>query len=187
MRRVCTRTVDGAAQAGGAPIGIGIRGLTPSLSFRAMGFSTAHLAGASIHRGGSTRLRSSDMDMDTADMVGTAGMVDTSTITSVKTLVTGGRALTMQQDAVTPTASITEQDLQEGVSIPAPRWLAAGAASEDSAAVELVVAASMAVDFTGAAVFMEAVAVEAIGEITIKHLCHNSCKQSRWGDSQRGR
>ncbi|MFZ1142153.1 MAG: hypothetical protein WAN76_23475, partial [Candidatus Sulfotelmatobacter sp.] len=105
-------------------------------------------------------------------------------------------ALTMQQDAVTPTASITEQDLQEGVSIPAPRWLAAGAASEDSAAVELVVAASMAVDFTGAAadsteegaaVFMEAVAVEAIGEITIKHLCHNSCKQSRWGDSQRGR
>jgi len=117
MRLACTPRMDGAAQAGGEPIGIGIPGLTPSLSSRAMGFSIARSAGASILRGRSIRLRSSGTDMGTADT--DAGTV-TITITSVQMPVTGDSALTMLEDAVMPTASIAERDRQEAVSIPDP-------------------------------------------------------------------
>jgi hypothetical protein len=124
MRLACTPRMDGAAQAGGEPIGIGIRGLTPSLSFQVTGFSIARSAGVSILRGGYIRLRSSgtDMgtagtDMGTADTDTDAGTV-TITITSVQTRVTGDPALTMSEDVVMPTASIAERDRQEGDSIP---------------------------------------------------------------------
>jgi type II secretory pathway pseudopilin PulG len=127
---ICTRRTDGAAQAGGEPIGIGIPGLAPSLSFRATGFSTAPSAGVFIHRGGYIRLRSSGTDMDTVGM-GT----DTTTIISVQTPVTWVRVLIMWEDAVTHTASITERDPQEAVSIPELGWLAERAAPGDSVAV----------------------------------------------------
>jgi hypothetical protein len=105
------------AQAGGEPIGIGTPGLTRSLSYPATGFSTARSAGVSILRGGYIRLRSSGMDMGTAD---TGADTVTITITSVQTRVTGGPALTTWEDAVMPTASIAERDQQEAVSIPDP-------------------------------------------------------------------
>jgi len=117
MRLVCTPRMDGAAQAGGEPIGIGILGLTPSLSFQATGFSTARSAGVSILRGGYISLRSSGTDMGTVD---TDADTVTITITSVQTRVTGDPALTMLEDAVMPTASIAERDRQEAVSIPDP-------------------------------------------------------------------
>jgi hypothetical protein len=116
-RLVCTPRMDGAAQAGGEPIGIGIRGLTPSLSFQVTGFSIARSAGVSILRGGYIRLRSSGTDTGTADTDTDAGTV-TITITSVQTRVTGDPALTMSEDVVMPTASIAERDRQEGDSIP---------------------------------------------------------------------
>jgi len=109
--------MDGAAQAGEEPIGIGIPGLTPSLSFRATGFSIARSAGVSILRGGYIRLGSSGTDMGTA---GTDADTVTITITSVQTPVTGAPALTMLEDAVMPTASVTERDRQEAVFIPDP-------------------------------------------------------------------
>lgn len=121
--------MDGAAQAGGEPIGIGIPGLTPSLSYREMGFSIARLAGVSILHGGYIRLRSSGTDMGTADTV-------TITIASVQTHVIGDPALTMLEDAVIPTASIVDRDRQVQVSTPDPWWVALDAASEDLAAVD---------------------------------------------------
>lgn len=117
MRLACMRRMDGAARAGMEPIGIGTPGLALSLSFRAMGFSTARLAGVSILPGGSIRLRFSGTDMDTAD---TDADTVTITITSVQTRVTWDPALTMLEDAVMPTASIAERDRQEAVSIPDP-------------------------------------------------------------------
>ena len=117
MRLACTPGMDGAAQAGGERIGIGIRGLTPSLSFRATGFSIAHSAGVFILRGGYIKLRFSGTDMGTAD---TDADTVTITITSVQTRVIGDPALTMLEDAVMPTASIGERDRLEVVSIPDP-------------------------------------------------------------------
>ena len=83
--------MDGATQAGGEPIGIGIPGLTPSLSFQVTGFSIAHSAGVFIPRGGYMTLRSSDTDMvgGATDMA-----TDTTTITSVLMPATGEEALT---------------------------------------------------------------------------------------------
>ncbi len=112
MRLACMPRMDGVAQAGGEPIGIGIRGLTLSPSFRAMGFSIARSAGVSILRGGRIRLRSSAMAV--------TGLVDigTSTITSAKTPITGGPVLTMSEDAITLMASIEGRALREADSIP---------------------------------------------------------------------
>ena len=115
MRLECTPRMDGAALAGGERIGIGIHGLTPSLSFRATGFSIARSAGVSILRGGYISLRSSGTDMGTAD---SGADTVTITITSVPTRVIGDPVLTMSEDAVMPTASIAERDRQEAVSIP---------------------------------------------------------------------
>src|SRR5579863_6176122 len=117
MRPACTPRMDGAAQVGGEPIGIGTHGLTHSLSYLATGFSTARSAGVSILRGGYISLRSSATDMGTGD---TDADTVTITITSVQTRVTGDPALTMLEDAVMPTASIAERDRQEAVSIPDP-------------------------------------------------------------------
>src|SRR5579864_3752516 len=117
MQLACTPRMDGAAPGGGEPIGIGIPGLTPSLSFRATGFSIARSAGVSIPRGGYIKLRSSGTVMGTAD---TDADTVTTTITSVQTPVTGDPALTMLEDAVMPTASIEERDRQEAGSIRDP-------------------------------------------------------------------
>src|SRR5579864_2352750 len=84
MQLACTPRMDGAAPGGGEPIGIGIPGLTPSLSFRATGFSIARSAGVSIPRGGYIKLRSSGTVMGTAD---TDADTVTTTITSVQTPV----------------------------------------------------------------------------------------------------
>lgn len=157
MPLACTRRTDGAAQAGGEPIGIGIPGLAPSLSFRATGFSTAPSAGVFIHRGGYIRLRSSGTDMDTVGM-GT----DTTTIISVQTPVTWVRVLIMWEDAVTHTASITERDPQEAVSIPELGWLAERAAPGDSVAVAFMEA--VAVSTAVAAVFTAVVEGATVGE-----------------------
>src|SRR5580704_6976109 len=117
MRLARTLCTDGAVLTGGEPIGLGTLGLTLSPSFQATGFSIARSAGVSIPRFGSIRLRSSGTDMGTA---GTDADMVTITITSVQMPVTGGTALTMQPGAVMPTASITDRDRLEGVSIPAP-------------------------------------------------------------------
>src|ERR1700728_1352694 len=85
MRLACMRRMDGAARAGMEPIGIGTAGVALSLSFRAMGFSTARLAGGSILPGGSIRLRFSGTDMDTGYTDADTGTI---TITLVQTRVT---------------------------------------------------------------------------------------------------
>jgi hypothetical protein len=91
MRPACTPRMDGAAQAGGEPIGIGIHGLTRSLLSPETGFSIARSAGVSIPRGGSIRPHSSD-----TDMVGGATDMDTTTIISALMPATGDAALTTQ-------------------------------------------------------------------------------------------
>ena len=84
-------------------------------------------------------------------MVGGATGMDTTTTTSVLTPATGDAALTTQQDAVTPTVSITDRGPQDAVSTLGLLWPAQAGAPED-----LVAEGSEA-----AVVFMEAVGSEA--------------------------
>ena len=77
-------TGDGTIRDGGAADGTGIRGLTPSPSFLATEFSIVRLAGVSILRGGSIRLRSTVMDLATTITISalTIGLGDRVPITS---------------------------------------------------------------------------------------------------------
>jgi FecR protein len=113
---------------------------------------------------GYIRLRSSAMVA-----TGTVA-IDTSTITSAKTPITGAPVLTMWEDAVTLTASIEERDLQETVSIPDHRWVAPREASEDLVAADSTAAVvgfmEVAADSTAAVVvFMEVVAGSTAVEV----------------------
>ena len=150
------RLTGGEVRDGGEPIGIGIPGLTPSLSFQVTGFSIARSAGVSILRGGCIRLRSSGTDMGT--VAGAAMDMDTLTIISVQIRATGAMVLIMWEGAITPTVSITDRDPQEVGSIPDLAWLAQRAASEDSVAL-----ASTAEEV----VFMEAVAGSTAEEVAV--------------------
>lgn len=127
----------GVARAGGEPIGIGILGLTPSLSFQVTAFSIARSAGVSILLGGSIRLHFTDTDM----AAGAGTDMDTTTIISVPTPVTGGPAPTISKVMTMPTVSIADRDQQDEGSILDLRWPARRGASDDLVALDSTAAA----------------------------------------------